>query len=109
MSKRIRRSDELPDDEGVVFVTDVPGSWFQLYGRRAYGEFFVGGYIVPAKGQGAPAEAMPDMFGLIVRGPEVEALVALADELRGERIWRDALAAGVDPALMRTKADNLSE
>jgi hypothetical protein len=30
-------TNELPDDEGVVFVTDIPGSWFQILGRRAYG------------------------------------------------------------------------
>jgi hypothetical protein len=74
MSKRIRWSNELPDDEGVVFVTDIPGSWFQIYGRRAYGELFVGGFIVPSKGQGRPAEMVGDLAE-IQRGPEAEKLV----------------------------------
>jgi hypothetical protein len=42
----IRPTSELPDDEGVVFVTDVPGAPFQVLGRRGpTGELFVGSII----------------------------------------------------------------
>ncbi len=41
--KRPRSSDELPDDEGTVFVTNVPGASFQIIGRRGpTGELFAG-------------------------------------------------------------------
>lgn len=41
--KRPRSSDELPDDEGTVFVTNVPGASFQIMGRRGpTGELFAG-------------------------------------------------------------------
>jgi hypothetical protein len=40
---RPRSSDELPDDEGTVFVTNVPDAPFQIVGRRgSTGELFVG-------------------------------------------------------------------
>jgi hypothetical protein len=101
MSKRIRRTDELPDDEGVVLVTDIPGSWFQILGRRAYGELFVGEFIMTPKGdRQTPAEAVGDLVE-IQRGPEAESLLKLADELYGEEICRRALANGIEPARLR--------
>ena len=61
----MRTSDQLPDDVGTVFVTDVPGSWIQAYGRRAYDHLWVGGGAIvncssfgrsrrPAGGEYAP-------------------------------------------------------
>jgi hypothetical protein len=39
----VRPSSELPDDEGTVFVTDVPSAPFQIVGRRGpTGELFAG-------------------------------------------------------------------
>ena len=38
----IRPSSELPDDEGTVFVTDVPNSPFQISTPRPTGELFAG-------------------------------------------------------------------
>jgi hypothetical protein len=99
-SRQIRRSSELPDDLGRVFVTDVPSSWFQVIGRRWNGEFFVGSCIVTPKGKPRPAEgAYPGVE--VLSGPEAERLVKLIDDLDGDRIWRDALAAGIEPALER--------
>jgi hypothetical protein len=44
--RRPRSSDELPDDEGTVFVTNVPDAPFQIVGRRGpTGELFVGNLI----------------------------------------------------------------
>jgi hypothetical protein len=44
MSKRIRMTNELPDDVGTVFLTDVPNAPFLILGRRdpTSGELFVG-------------------------------------------------------------------
>jgi len=40
---RPRSSSELPDDEGTVFITNVPDAPFQIIGRRGpTGELFVG-------------------------------------------------------------------
>jgi hypothetical protein len=97
---RIRKSDDLPDDVGVVFVTNVPGSWLQLYGRRAYGELWVGGSVVQSEGQPAPATAVDGVE--IISGPEAQQLVSLYDATYGERLWRDAIAAGVKPAFPRS-------
>jgi hypothetical protein len=102
--QRIRKSDDLPDDVGVVFITNVPGSWLQLYGRRAYGELWVGGSMVQPEGQEAPSAALKaDGIDVdVLSGPEAEALVKLYDETYGERLWRDVLAAGVKPAFRRS-------
>jgi hypothetical protein len=44
--RRPRSSDELPDNEGTVFVTNVPGASFQIMGRRGpTGELFVGSLL----------------------------------------------------------------
>ena len=44
-----RPSSLLPDDEGTVFVTNVPGAPFQVLGRRGKtGELFVGRTFEPA-------------------------------------------------------------
>jgi hypothetical protein len=49
---RPRSSDELPDDEGTVFVTNVPDAPFQIVGRRGpTGELFVGGLTMPRDGR----------------------------------------------------------
>jgi hypothetical protein len=48
---RPRSSDELPDDEGTVFVTNVPDAPFQIIGRRGpTGELFVGRIFTPRNG-----------------------------------------------------------
>ena len=99
-SRMIRTSDELPDDVGTVFVTDVAGSWFQLVGRRCDGELFVGSVVMPLEGAGLVTEVAA-MGAEIVRGPEAETLLKLFDELHGERIWQDVLRSGVEPAVAR--------
>jgi hypothetical protein len=103
MTDRIRDSCDLPDDVGRVFVTDVPGSWLQVTGRRAYGELWVGGYVMQPKDQDSPAVTLArEMPGIeIVRGPEAEKLVRLIDEQMGEKIWRNFLDRGCVPAFER--------
>src|SRR5260221_14703869 len=50
--RRPRSSDELPDDEGTVFVTNVPDAPFQIVGRRGpTGELFVGRLMMPRDGR----------------------------------------------------------
>jgi hypothetical protein len=93
MTDRIRYSSDLPDDVGRVFVTDVPGSWLQVYGRRAYGLLWVRSPVIQAKGQDPPAVTLAALMpgAEIVRGPEAEKLLQLIDEQFGEKIWREFL------------------
>ena len=76
----IRKSDELPDDVGTVFVTDVPGAAFQLLGRRGpTGELFVGSVIIPPDAEDHSAmsenirQASPSLE--IVSGAEAATLI----------------------------------
>lgn len=103
MSERIRDSSDLPDDVGALFITDVPGSWLQIMGRRAFGELWVGSYVIQAENQDSPAVALAaKMPGIeVVRGLEAERLIRLVDEDRGGSIWRDFLAHGGTPAFQR--------
>jgi hypothetical protein len=48
MPETARSTHELPDGEGTLFVTRVPGAPFQLKGRRGpTGELFVKSFLVP--------------------------------------------------------------
>jgi hypothetical protein len=78
----VRASSELPDDEGTVFVTNVPGAVFQVLGRRGpTGELFAGNTFNPS-----PEKSIEQMCrqcsartGLkveIVTGPEAKRLIA---------------------------------
>jgi hypothetical protein len=58
MTERFRDSSDLPDDVGTLFITDVPGSWLQVMGRRAYGELWIGEYVIQAKNQDSPATVL---------------------------------------------------
>jgi hypothetical protein len=49
----VRFSSELPEDEGTVFVTNVPDAPFQILGRRRDGELFVGSTFIA--GPAAPS------------------------------------------------------
>ena len=71
---RIRRSSELPDDVGRVFVTNVPGAPIQVMGRRdpANGELCLGSVMQPD--QSDIAAWTPDWVE-IVTGPEAERLI----------------------------------
>ena len=80
---RPRSSDELPDDEGTVFVTDVPGSSIQAIGRRdpSTGELCVGSVFKPDDRR-ADAPPFDEMIreahrrGIeVVTGPEAEHLI----------------------------------
>jgi hypothetical protein len=105
--QRICDSSDLPDNVGTVFITDVPGSWLQVIGRRAFGTLWVSGYAIQAKdAQDTPAVALSaEMPGIeVVRGPEAEQLIELVDVDRGEQIWRDFLAHGGAPAFSRSSA-----
>jgi hypothetical protein len=76
----IRPSSELPDDEGTVFVTDVPGAPFQVQGRRGpTGELFVGNpFHAGASSMGELAQEYKAQTGCeieVVTGPEAERLI----------------------------------
>jgi hypothetical protein len=44
--RRVRSTEELPDDVGTVFITNVPGAPFQVMGRRGpTGELFAGRFF----------------------------------------------------------------
>jgi hypothetical protein len=75
---RIRRSSELPDDAGTVFVTMVPGAKFQAMGRRdpATGELCVGSIIFTPPGGVLELDSIPFDYVERVTGPEAERLVA---------------------------------
>jgi hypothetical protein len=68
----MRSSKELPDDVGSVFVTAVPGSKFQVVGRRdpANGELCAGMLVLNAAGK------LPHSGVEAVTGPEAERLLA---------------------------------
>jgi hypothetical protein len=74
----VRPTTELADDEGNLFVTDVPGAPFQVFGRRgSTGELFVSPQGVvefrkPIKDFVAETGFAPE----IVTGPEAERLLA---------------------------------
>jgi hypothetical protein len=73
----VRPSSELADDEGTVFVTNVPGSPIRIIGRRGpTGELFVGAVSRPGREEqelvaGAAARGVE-----VVTGPEAERLIA---------------------------------
>jgi hypothetical protein len=73
----VRPSSELADDEGTVFVTDVPGAPIRIIGRRGpTGELFVGAVGRPGQEEqdliaGAAARGVE-----VVTGPEAERLIA---------------------------------
>jgi hypothetical protein len=73
---RIRRSSELPDDAGTVFLTMVPGAKFQAMGRRdpATGELCLGSIVMLCAGEELPPPPFPRVE--IVTGREAERLVA---------------------------------
>ena len=76
-----RPSSELPDDEGTVFVTNVPGSSIQALGRRdpTTGELCVYATIRAQRDDAPPFDEAcrePARRGVeIVTGPEAEDLI----------------------------------
>jgi hypothetical protein len=71
----VRPSSELADDEGTVFVTNVPGSLIQIIGRRGpTGELFAGS--VAASPDERKVQEAAAMGVEIVTGPEAERLIA---------------------------------
>ena len=70
-----RPSSELPDDEGTVFITNVPEAPFQVLGRRGTGELFVGRTFEPnGDFKKKMSEAHEHGFE-VVTGPEAERLI----------------------------------
>jgi hypothetical protein len=68
-----RPTSDLPDDEGIVFVTDVSGGPFQVFGRRGNtGELFVR-CIFRARREAETGMWLPEVE--IVTGPEAERLI----------------------------------
>jgi hypothetical protein len=78
----MRSSSELPDDVGTVFVTAVPGSKFQVLGRRdpRNGELCAGSLMMAPLGASdlMPPELPTPFPPEFVTGPEAERLVAEA-------------------------------
>ena len=71
-----RPSSLLPDDEGTVFVTNVPGAPFQVLGRREDGRAFRG-QDVRARGDFKEKISEAHVRGFeVVTGPEAERLIA---------------------------------
>jgi len=83
LTKEVRFSHELPNDEGFVFVTNVPGAPFQLIGRRGRcGGLFVDSFLIEgpvAKPSAEVAKNFEATKGIpveLVEGPEAEELLA---------------------------------
>jgi hypothetical protein len=78
----VKPTSELADDEGTVFVTDVPGAPFQVLGRRGpTGELFVGSVLTasrkPINEQTCREFSTATAVKVeIVTGPEAERLIA---------------------------------
>jgi hypothetical protein len=75
---RPRSSSELPDDEGTVFVTDVPGAPIQALGRRdpTTGELCLGATFKPDDARHDEAYDEAARQGIeVVTGPEAEDLI----------------------------------
>ena len=71
-----RPSSQLPDDEGTVFVTNVPGAPFQVLGRRGKtGELFVGGTFEPGGDFKEKISEAHERGIEVVTGPEAERLI----------------------------------
>ena len=72
---KLKRSSQLPDDEGFVFVTWVPDAPFQIVGRRALdGELCVGHILLPK--EGGDWRGLLDVGGVeIITGLEAENLI----------------------------------
>jgi hypothetical protein len=71
-----RPSSQLPDDEGTVFVTNVPGAPFQVLGRRGKtGELFVGGTFEPGGDFKEKISEAHERGFEVVTGPEAERLI----------------------------------
>ncbi len=76
---RPRSSDELPDDEGTVFVTNVPDAPFQIVGRRGpAGELFVGSLMHPPAGKTtlSPEEVATAPHVEVIAGHEAQKLIS---------------------------------
>jgi len=75
---RPRSSDELPDDEGTVFVTNVPDAPFQIIGRRGpTGELFVGRIFTPRNGGATmSSEELASAPAEVVDGEEGRKLIS---------------------------------
>jgi hypothetical protein len=73
----VRPSSELADDEGTVFVTNVPGSPIQIIGRRGpTGELFVGAVGRPGREEQELVAGATARGAEIVTGWEAERLIA---------------------------------
>jgi hypothetical protein len=74
--RRVRSSNELPDDVDTVFVTAVPNAPLQILGRRdpATGELCVGSVMKPPTDAPWPPFERPSCVE-IVTGPEAERLI----------------------------------
>jgi hypothetical protein len=86
---RLRRSSELDDSEGRVFLTDVPGAPICVIGRRdpATGDLcFSGTYdVTKFDEKTAKLFASPPTWIEVITGPEAEQLVAAVIKLRAKK------------------------
>jgi hypothetical protein len=82
-----RASSELPDDEGTVYYTAVPGAPFQVTGRRGKdGNLYVSG--ICDEDAVARVQHMHETTRWrveIVTGPEAEALITTIQKVRAEQ------------------------
>jgi hypothetical protein len=77
---RVRPTSELADDEGTVFITDLPHAPFQVLGRRGpTGELFVGSVYSVKQGHKPVSReslARAPVSVEVVTGPEADRLIA---------------------------------
>jgi hypothetical protein len=82
----VRRSSDLPDDEGTVFVTNVADAPIQALGRRGNdGHLYVGSVYRRGPSWSETAKAPPDGVEVIT-GAEAEELLAA---IQAEVEWRE--------------------
>jgi hypothetical protein len=87
VAEAIPRSCDLPDDEGTVFVTAVPGAPFQISGRRApTGKLHVGKLWQATEQQTEDGAATLPCWLERVTGPEAQQLIA---DVQADLEWRE--------------------
>jgi hypothetical protein len=110
----MRRSSELPDDVGTVFVTAVPDSKFQVIGRRdpCNGELCAGSLMMAPLGASEliMPPKLPNPPPEFVTGPEAERLVTEAVQhftaiARREGMTLEGFMTRPNPKVFRTVSD----
>jgi hypothetical protein len=90
----VRRSSQLPDDEGIVFTTNVASSPIQASGRRGNdGRLYVGNAGRPPRPWSEVVKSATDMGVEVVTGAEAEQLLA---DIQADMSW-DGVSMATHP------------